>query len=325
MWVHCILFPLLLSTGPSRQSEPEPRLPILSNEVAWKRLPGAPELPQPLPVWARILAGPMPLTTARMIELDALHRSGDRLDARLRALARWAAADANGCGYAKTVAAADFARTGTIEKIEGVIKDTARLPALDRAAVAFARKMMTEAHAVTDGEVNRLIELAGEERVVALVALLAHASFQDRVFMALNIEDQARLDPPPVTVRFGRPEAKDQHASTTGKKPVPMLPVTDTQPTREWLQLQGKLDKQRSREGRIRVPSREDVVKRLGESHPAIWQAGITWSRVCYGYQPELTDAWFDCANAFRQETNPDRQFQNAIFWVVTESLQCFY
>jgi hypothetical protein len=89
--------------------------------------------------------------------------------------------------------------------------------------------------------------------------------------------------------------------------------------------LQQSLDKQRARAGRIRVPSREEVLARIGEKHPAAWQADILWSRVCYGFQPELTDAWFECANAFRQEAPLDRVFQNSIFWVVTQSLQCFY
>jgi hypothetical protein len=79
------------------------------------------------------------------------------------------------------------------------------------------------------------------------------------------------------------------------------------------------------------VPSREEVLTRIGDNHPAVWQAGILWSRVCYGFQPELTDAWFACAMAFRQElakAEPmvmDPIFQQSIFWVVTRSQQCFY
>src|SRR5262249_19124587 len=150
-----LLVPLQLpqAAAPEERAESRPRLPMLSNDLAWKRLPGAPASPQPLPAWARMLADPLPITTARMLELDALHRTGDRLDARLRALTRWAAADANGCGYAKAVAAADFARAGgDRDEIEALVKNPTRLSALDRAAIAFARKMMTEAHAVTDDE-----------------------------------------------------------------------------------------------------------------------------------------------------------------------------
>jgi alkylhydroperoxidase family enzyme len=296
---------------------------MLNNDEAWKRLPGAPEMSQVLPAWARILAGPLPLTTARMIELDTLHRTGDRLDARLRALVRWAAADANRCEYAKTIAAADFDRTGSIGGLMAVLKDPDRLSALDRAAMAFARKMMLEAHAVTDDEVKNLIALAGEERVVALVALVAHASFQDRILLALNIAGEAGNDPAPVTVRFGRPEPAMPPTGVSQKQPK--FRADNGQASREWRALQAKIEEQRARPGRIRVPSREQVLMRLGENHPAAWQAGIIWSRVCYGHQPELTDAWFDTAGAFRQESKLDRLFHNAIFWVVTDSLQCFY
>jgi alkylhydroperoxidase family enzyme len=326
---HSVWVFLLLSlTAHAARAEPRPRLPVLPNDDAWRRLPGAPETAQLLPAWARMLAGPMPLTTARMLELDALHRSGDRLDARLRALVRWAAADANGCDYGKTMAAADFARAGGQEKdLAALVKTPDRLPQADRLAVAFARRMMLEAHAVTDAEVKQLIDLLGEERVVALVALLAHASFQDRIFLALNAREDGRGIPPPVTVRFGRTQPKN-----TASQPV--TSKSAYRPTEEegglatgirWLVLEDKREKQKLRPGRIRVPSREEVVRRLGENHPGAWQSGIVWSRVCYGYQPELTDAWFDCANAFRQETDLDRVFSNEIFWVVTESLQCFY
>lgn len=101
-----------------------PRLPLLSNDQAWKRLNGNPGQEQPLPTWARMLAGPLPFATARMLELDALHRTGDRLDARLRCLARWGAADANGCAYSKAVAVADYRRaTASQLDLEAIARD----------------------------------------------------------------------------------------------------------------------------------------------------------------------------------------------------------
>jgi alkylhydroperoxidase family enzyme len=299
----------------------EPRLPAMPNDEAWKRLPSATEASQPLPIWARILAKPMPMTTARMLELDALHRSGDRLDARLRAITRWAAADGTRCEYSKAVAAADLRRAGAADRdVEMLAKHPERLPALERVAFAFARKMMREAHAVTDAEFKQLLDVAGEDRVVAIVALLAHARFQDHLFLALNLpeEPEGIL---PVTAKFGRPKP-----SEGGPPPDLTFPMITSTTSPAWTILQDGLDKQRARAGRIRVPSREDMLKRLGnEKHPATWQAGILWSRVCYGYQPELTDAWFDCSGAFRQESDLDRLLPNTIFWVITQSLQCFY
>jgi AhpD family alkylhydroperoxidase len=297
------------------------RLAMLTNEEAWKRLPGAPATVQPLPAWARMLAGPLPVTTARMLELDALHRTGARLDPRLRGLARWAAADANRCAYGRAVAAADLRRAGVSEvELDALLADPSRLSPTEAAATAFARKMMREAHAVTDEEVKQLLALVGEERLVALVALLAHASFQDRLFLAGRVEVEPDGPLPPLTVSFAKPQPKPAHgavATAAGARPSTAGAA--------WLGLQERMNQQRARTGRIRVPSREEVIKRIGEKHPGAWQADILWSRVCYGNQPELTDAWFACAAAFRQEAGLDRVFEQCIFWVVTQSLQCFY
>ncbi len=304
------------------------RLPMLTNEEAWKRLPGAPVKVQPLPEWARMFAGPLPLTTARMLELDALHRSGDRLEPRLRGLVRWAAADANRCDYAKTVAVADLRRAGiAAAELQTLLIDPNRLSAGERAAVAFARKMMREAHAVTDEEVKQLLGYFGEERVVALVALLAHASFQDRIFLAANVRVEPEGPLPPLMVQFAKPQAKPPHgANPVMAKAASLNAGTNVNGSSgEWIALQQGVNRQKARPGRIRVPSKEEVHKRLGDGHPGLWQSDINWSRVCYGNQPELTDAWFATAAAFRQESGLDPIFQQSLFWIVTRSLQCFY
>ena len=305
----------------------EPRLPALANDDAWKRLPGAPEAAERLPVWARVWAGTQPVTTARMLELDALHRTGDRLDGRFRAVVRWSCADANRSPYGKAMAAADFGRAGgDPAELPALVGKPDRLPLADRLAADFGRFMMLNAAGVTDDEVKRLIEAIGEERMMALVALVAHASFQDRVFLALAVEPEADGVPPPVAARFARPKPpapppppKDQPPAAAPVAPPP------TPATAEWLDLQKGLADQKQRPGRIRVPSVEFVHRRLGPDHPALWQAGIIWSRVAYGYQPELTTAWFDTAAAFGTESAIDPGFRNVVFWVVTESLRCFY
>ncbi len=317
-----LLVPLVLLNARA-DSETKPRLPMLDNDEAWKRLPGAPQKSQVLPSWARVLAGPLPLTTARMLELDTMHRTGDRLDGRLRALVRWAAADANRCAYSKARAVADLTRAlGVATDSEILTKEPSRLPTLDRTAMAFARKMMLHAHEVSDAEVKNLIELAGEERVVALVALLAHASFQDRLFLALDLPVTKDEAYEPITITFGRPARKDP-----GKIPntLRVPDKTDSAASANWLELQAGLSKQRTRTARIRIPSQQEVLDRIGPKHPSAWQSDILWSRVCYGYQPELTEAWFDCVSAFRQETQWDPIFSQSIFWVVTRSLKCFY
>ncbi|MBX9583130.1 MAG: hypothetical protein K2X87_22715, partial [Gemmataceae bacterium] len=159
-------------------------------------------------------------------------------------------------------------------------------------------------------------------------------SFQDRVFLALAVEPEPGGVPPPVAARFARPKppapAPAANApgspSTTPGANAPGSPAPPPTPaTAEWLELRKGLDDQKQRPGRIRVPSVAFVHKKLGPDHPALWQAGIIWSRVAYGYQPELTAAWFDTAAAFGQEAAIDPGFRNVVFWVVTESLKCFY
>jgi alkylhydroperoxidase family enzyme len=302
------------------------RLPMLPNEKAWARLPGASAKIQPLPAWARLLAGPLPVTTARMLELDALHRSGNRLEPKLRGLVRWAAADANGCNYAKAVALADLRRAGASEnEVRTLTGDPSRLAPEQRAAVAFARQMMRAAHAVTDDEVKQLLHYFGEERVVALVALLAHASFQDRIFLATNVQIEREGILPPLMVQFAKPKPP------AGGTPPPLetakfgSDVQDSEGRQTWSTLQEGVNRQKAKPGRIRVPSKEELHKRLGDGHPGLWQADINWSRVCYGNQPELTQAWFDCAAAFRHEAKLDRLFEQSLFWIVTRTLRCFY
>jgi hypothetical protein len=285
------------------------RLPLLPIAEAWRRLPGAPTEPgaeEPLPAWARMLVGPLPLVTARALELDAMHRTGDRLDVRLRCVARHSAASANGCDAGKMLAAADLARAGagTPEAVTPT----------EAAVSAFARRLMTEAYAVTDAEVALLRTVLGEERLVALVALLAHASYQDRILLALDVP--ADEVAPPVTTRFARPKP--------GPPPALAVPIAPANAPAEPPH-RTDLEKQKARPGRIRVPSREELLGKLGSGHPLAWQAGIAWSRVCYTFQPELTDAWFGTTGAFRQETDLDMVFQNSVFWVITERLRCFY
>jgi hypothetical protein len=249
-----------------------------------------------------------------------MHRAGERLDTRLRALARWSAADANTCEYGKALASSDFARSGTGKDLGELVRHPEHWSFTERLAVEFARKMMTAAYAVTDAEVRQLLALLGEEQLVALVLLLAHASYQDRIFLALDAHEEVEV-PPPLTTRFARPQpVAPAHADTVRNK-LPGESVV----TPQWQQQRAELEKQKARPGRIRIPAKEEMLARMGEGNPLAWQAGLAWSRVCYTFQPELTDAWFGCTGAFRQETDLGMLLQNSVFWVITETLQCFY
>src|SRR5215471_14053798 len=89
------------------------RFPILENDAAWQCLPDAETgSGSPLPVWARMLAAPLPRTTAALLELDYLHRAENPLEPALRAKLRYVAADENCCALTRAVALADLCRAG---------------------------------------------------------------------------------------------------------------------------------------------------------------------------------------------------------------------
>jgi alkylhydroperoxidase family enzyme len=316
-------------TPATPQAIPEkPRVSLLSNEDAWRKLPPLTEgESQPLPAWALALAAALPRTTAAMLELDALHREHNPLGPVLRGKLRWIAAHANHCDYAEAYAAADLRRAGLNDAaVESLKGDHAQLPEKERAALAFAHKLTLAADTVTDNEVARLISWYGEKDVAAMVLLLAHANFQDRLFLTLG-----------VSVEKGGPlKPLAGHFAKTGDYKAPPRPApvdvglaparTDDVPgwsPLDFADLQKNMESQRERKGRISVPSWDDVRKELPV--PPANPVRIKWSLVCLGYQPKLALGWSACTRAFAEEAAQDRVFEESLFWVVTRSLDCFY
>lgn len=309
----------------------ESRVPLLDRTSAWERLPkvesgggGA------LPSWARALADSLPRTTAAMLDLDRLHRTKSPLGPVLRGKLRWVVADANRCEYSKAYAAADLRRAGVSEaaiaNLANLDPDAAEA---ERSALRFAYEMTLRAYAVSDEAVANLKRWYGEEKLTAMVLLIAAANFQDRLFLALGLELAADEPMPPVDVRFDRKSLKPdvpKRVSPEGEKP----PVPEQVDDPEWVDvdfgtLQANLTKQRERVGRIRVPSWDEVLAVLPPDYPNKQPIGIQWSLVCMGYQPELALAWSACTAAFREEARQDRVFEESLFWVVTRAINCFY
>src|SRR5207249_10562936 len=106
-----------------------PRVALVSDAEAWRRLPAAMEgSGQPLPTWARALAAALPRTTAAMLELDFLQRAKNPLEPKLRGMMRWTAAHANHCAYSEAQAIADLRRAGMDEgSIPALGKDDSKL------------------------------------------------------------------------------------------------------------------------------------------------------------------------------------------------------
>jgi hypothetical protein len=261
-----------------------------------------------------------------MLELDLLHRTHNPLPPRLRGQLRWVAAHTNGCAYGEAYAAYDLRAAGVDEAgIRALRGNLDGFPAPERAALTFARKLTRDASTVTDEEVANLLHFYGEAQVVAMVLLLSHASFQDRLILALALplEEGGPLQPCDVHFTKKAPGASHVAAPRKGVAPTPastastvlagsMAPAVDL----EWASLNAadldrELARQQQRQPRIRLPQNRHVE--------------IRWGQVCRTYQPELAAAWAECTRAFGEEADQDPVFEESLFWVITRSVRCFY
>lgn len=307
-------------------------VPVPALDRAWAALPRAAQGGgQPLPTWARILAPALPRTTAALLGLDRVHRARSPLGPILAGRVRWAAADANRSAYGLAVAEADLRRAGLdAAAVSALGGDQAGLPETDRAAIAFARRLTLEADAVTDAEVEDLKTALGEEKLTALVLLLAYANFQDRLLLSLGVEVEPGGPLPPVEVAFDPGAPAPEPAPRVTPDPALAPPVPSRVDDAEWLaldldDLRAGLKDQRERPGRIRVPTMEEVARRAPAAVRARGEVPSAWGRVCMAYQPELAAAWTACMRAFRAETDLDKVVQDSLFWVVTRTIHCFY
>jgi hypothetical protein len=267
-----------------------------------------------------------------MLELDWLHRTQNEIGPVLRGKMRWLAADANRCEYGRATAEADLRRAGLDDLAIANLKgEPNRWPADERAALVFARDMTLDAGSVTDLQVARLLKAYGEQKLVAMVLLSAAANFQDRVLLSLGVAPEVGGPRPAIEVQFSKsataPEVPKRSSPDTLHGPDVPTKVDDP----EWLELgydvlQQGLETQRANAGRIRVPSYDEVLKKIPADAPKPKApVRIRWSLVCMGYQPRLAAAWSASTRNFGEEAKQDRVFEESLFWVVTRSISCFY
>jgi alkylhydroperoxidase family enzyme len=309
-------------------------LPMLDDESAWSRLPPLEEgQRQPLPAWARMLADSLPRTTAAMLQLDALHRQRSPLGAELAGKVRWTVAKANRCAYSMAAAEGDLRRAGLDEAALESFKSGSAMPLREeRLILEFARRLTSEADEITDEEAAQVAEIEGDRKLVALVLLVAHSNFQDRLFLALGAVTDLGAPLPPFEGRFAKadkdaPLAVPERAMPEAAAAPPAPEQIDDPEWRalDFAALQRRLDLQRERNGRIRVPTWEEVAEKLPEDQRPKHPVHIRWSLVCRGYQPELAAAWSACTRAFAEESKQDRVFEESLFWVITRTIHCFY
>jgi alkylhydroperoxidase family enzyme len=303
--------------APSKQP-----FPSADNDAAWTRLPR--ENP-PLPPWARILVGPLPKATAKMLELDSLHRTRNPLGPELAGLIQWTVADALCSKFGKATAEADLRRGNHLRWLNQ-LKDTNVLPPDVRVAVAFARKLTLEGHAITDEEFATLLRLYGPEKVTAIVHTVAYGNFHNRILLGLGADG----DPvPPVEVKFD-PER-------FAKMPTPPRPSWDDLKTvkADGLSVRVQWDKTSKEELNVALERQKERKLRIPLPDPARFAdlsekeregaAKIRWNTVSSGYQPEMSRAWFATLYTYYDEAKVNRVFTNSVFWVVTRTNDCFY
>jgi alkylhydroperoxidase family enzyme len=303
-------------------------LPTAVDADAWKQLP---RKTPPLPVWARTLVGPLPKTTAAMLELDRLHRDGSPLGAVLVAKLRWAAADAIGCEYARKYAEYDLKRAKVPQPdVEAFVAGKDKPTDDERRLLKLARKLTTAAYSVTDAEFAAVLTTHGPEKIMAVVHTVAYCNFHYRILLALGAEVEPNGPLPPPDVLFDT----DPKGLTAAPPRVEWAKLKDAkQPSVPekfaWTDYGGTLDvtasveAQKERTSRIPFPEKWRLDRLTGDAKRMA--DGILWNTYSAGYQPELTNAWFVCLRAFQAEAKLDRVAGNSLFWVVTRSNECFY
>lgn len=311
--------------------------PLLSNDVAWERLPptirgrGA-----ALPEWARRLAGMLPLTTASLIELDDAQRTLGPIPPKLRAAMRFVAAANNGAEAAARIAQADYERAGgnaaEWERLRA--GDYAEREGAERLALEFALQMTVDSAGVTDEQFTKLVAEYGERCAASMVLLLAYANFQDRLFLCLGDSGESAAPLPPTEIVFDKAHFA---ASTTAPPPrpasteavLPEKPFGADDP--EWGaegydELKKRMEEQCAKPTRLPIPDWETCAKNLPEgliSRPN----KITWYRIVFGYAAELAVPfeYFMRTTAAEAAGKWDRLFANSLFWVTTKAIDCPY
>ncbi len=335
-----VLIPAVGRAGPRPEGHEAavPRIALLSDEECWRRLPPTERGGnQPLPSWVRAMVGTIPRTTASLLRVDYVHRARNPIDPRLRAEMRWVAAHANCCAYAEAYALADGRRAGLDDAaIAALVRgDLSGRSRAEAAALEFARKMTVNSASVTDGEFAALVGHFGEKTAAAMVLTMAYGNFQDRLLLCLGSPIEPGGPLPPLDVRFApgalvtRPPSGSPGSPSTSATAEPVgKDLVEDAP--DWTamsydDLQLRLEAQRNRATRVRVPSWEEVERGLppGFTTPN----RVVWNLVCLGHQPEMAAAWETYLRTSALETSDkmDRVFAQSLFWVTTRAMNCPY
>lgn len=308
-------------------------VPLLGIEECWKRMPVAVSgSGQMLPNWVRGIAAHLPRTAAAMLQLDEAHRTRSPIDPVLRGKMRWVIAHANRCAYSEAYALADLKRAGLEpQALKSLTGDPQAWTADDRDPLEFARLLTVAAPTIPDSLFETLKVRFGAKQVAAMVLLAAYGNFQDRIVLGLNLPVEVGGPLPPLKVQFASdafqvaplfpPQANLNPQRDSGES---VVPEDHGWSNISYEQLQARLEQQRDRKPRLPIPTWDDVKPRLPPTM-ASRPTRIVWNLVCSGYVPELAVPWSISTRTMWAETQPDRVFEESLFWIQTRSVECNY
>jgi len=298
------------------------QFPIAANDEAWAKLPLEVQV---LPRWSRMLVGAMPKATARMLELDYLHRAknplGPVLSGKIRRVVAETLASKSGVSSAET----DLRAAGlTAADLADLV--AMKVTPAERVALTFSKTLTLAGSTITDAEFAELLKLYGPEKVTAIVHTVAYANFHNRILLGIGATG---APVPPLDVRFDT--AKLTKISSPVRPPwddLKSVKADGLSVRVDWTKddietVHATLEKQKERKLRIPLPD-----KKLFEKLPPrdkYQSENIAWMTVSNGYQLEMTQAWFACLSAYYEDAKVDRVFVNSVFWVVTRTNDCFY
>lgn len=310
-----------------------------STDEVWRMLPDPVGMAKPeLPSWIRMIAREMPRTAAAFIELDYAQRMEGPVDRQLRAAMRWVAAKSNQAQYTMDIAAFDARSLGISEEkwISLTSGDRSLWSPAERAALQFAEGMSLDSDAVSDEQFLFLAKEFGERVVASMVLHMAYANFQDRLIHCLGLESNDSDLVPPVSVKFSleslekktiapSPNASNQ-IGTPESIPREVIAHGESYTWLPYDKLQERLQFQRVRKTRLRVPDWQEVVSKLPEGLMPV-ASDIVWYKVAFGYAHELAVSFEIYMRTAGSEisANWDRAFGNSIFWMVTDAMKCPY
>jgi len=322
-------------------AEQTPRVPVLSNEEAWSRLPKATVgTGQQLPTWARMLVAEMPRTTAACLQLDYAHRGASPIPAKLRAAMRWVAGNANRCACSQAQALSDAKAAGVSDALLSALTDGtwSGWNEADQQALKFARDMTVDSDSVSDEQFSALVRHFDERRTACMVLLMAYANFQDRLLLSLGVPLESEGSLSPLDARF---PAETFVFRTTPPPANAILPLQkdvlvaagpiSLAADNEWNKqnydfLQERLKGQTEKPTRLKILPWDQIAPNLPKGLMK-GPSEIVWYQIVFGYAPELAvpfelvmrTAGFEASGKW------DRIFGSGLFWVTTKSVACPY